>query len=658
MCGIAGFFWNQRSDHRRVSDFVSYALAHRGPDSHGRWEDANHGLTLLHRRLAILDLSRDGHQPMISSSGRYVITFNGEIYNFSDLKKTLSTVGHEFKGTSDTEVILALIEERGLPDCLEQLTGMFAFAVWDTEANQLWIARDRVGEKPLYYGWLDGRFCFASELKAFAGFSEDRQSIDPTALHYYVQYGRVPSPYAIYQGVYKLPPGSYLRLSVNDGHKKPDRFSPSPESIGHCPLRYWNPLQKSLDTSPDTLITDEETAIEETTRILQRSISLQMIADVPIGAFLSGGIDSSLIVALMQQQSSSPINTFTIGFEDHKFDEAPFAREIASHLGTHHTEFYLSADDLLQTVPRVPEIFDEPLADQSQIPTFLLAKLARQKVTVSLSGDGGDELFGGYDRHLAAHKLKTITRRLPLSLRRAIGATITNVSPELLSRIAAPLNGHLQMRHVGQKLHKLASVLGASSDLDLYSRASGHWGNPNELLRTKHAPAHSLLNIPFATWPENADITTTFMNLDLTHYLPDMVLSKLDRASMAVSLEARAPFLDHELIEHSFRLPLSLKIRERKGKWILRRILANHLPVSLLERPKSGFTMPIAAWLRSELRPWAEHLLAPNRIKSSEFFDAATVSQTWHEHLSGKRDHHNKLWNLLMFEAWREHNAL
>lgn len=658
MCGIAGFFWREGTDHRQISQLVSESLTHRGPDSFGHWDSVEAGATLIHRRLAILDLSHDGHQPMISSSGRYVTTFNGEIYNFSELKKTLALLGYRFKGTSDTEVILAGVEQWGVPEMLERCAGMFAFVIWDTAKHELWMSRDRLGEKPLYYGWIDGNLCFASELKAIEKFSPNRLSISRQSLQYYLQFGRVPAPFSIYEGVYKLPPGCVLKLSLADCRKRPDNFSPSPESSGPRPLRYWDPMRIALALSKESLITDEETALDECEKLLRNAIQLQMIADVPIGAFLSGGIDSSLIVALMQQQSKTPVNTFTIGFGERDYDEAPFARAVAAHLRTNHFEMYVSPQEVIETIPHIPEIFDEPLADQSQVPTYLLAKLARQNVTVALSGDGGDELFGGYDRQIVAPKIEKIMHTIPYPIRVLIGRAVTLCPPEMLSQLAHAISYRRassldDVKHIGSKLHKLADILAARSEIDLYVRSSSHWSKPGEVLRESQSLPQLLTNFS-GCWPVQPSIAQSFMNLDLTHYLPDDILGKLDRATMAVSLESRAPFLDHKLVEYSFRLDSSLKIRAGKGKWLLRRMLANHLPEHLFNRPKSGFTMPIANWLRAELRPWAEHLLSPERLASSGYFDVKTVQKTWQDHLSGKRDFHNKLWNLLMFEAWRE----
>lgn len=633
---------------------MSDALIHRGPDSWGEWSDSDSGLSLIHRRLAIVDLTSEGHQPMTSCSGRYIIVFNGEIYNFRELRRELEEAGAAFRGTSDTEVMLAGFEHWGVNETVEKLVGMFAFALWDRSERELWLFRDRAGEKPLYYGWLDGRFCFSSELKSLRFCSRSGLLIDRDALGAYLQFGRVPGPLSIYQGVFKLPPGSFLRLGSDMFQSAPAGFRPVPGDASGQPHRYWNPAVIYESGCSNPLSLDEGALLDEVDSLLNQIVAQQMVADVPVGAFLSGGIDSSLVVSIMQRQRSTPVNTFSIGFSDPEYDEAPYARAVAEHLGATHTELYVTPEDVMQVIPQLPTIADEPLADQSQIPTFLVSRLARQAVTVSLSGDGGDELFGGYERHIYAGKIWDIIRRLPRASRRGAAALMLGCSPAMLKRffsLAGRRAAGGGILHIAHKLHKTARLLSADSQQDLYVRFSSNWFDPERVL-----PGYVSGGLPNFShgWPDVGAIQRKFMLADLTHYLPDTILVKLDKASMAVSLESRAPFLDHRLIELSMKLPSSVLIREGKGKWILREILTRYLPREMVDRPKAGFSMPIGRWLRQELKPWASEFLSERRVREAGLFDSRQIERAWQDHLDGRRDNHIQLWNILAFEAWRE----
>lgn len=658
MCGIAGFFWGDAGAPDVLERRLADALLHRGPDSWGSWNDPAVGLSFVHRRLAILDLSAEGHQPMASATGRYEIVFNGEIYNFTVLKRELETLGAHFRGGSDTEVILAGIEAWGLPETLSRLVGMFAFAVWDNAQREIWLVRDRAGEKPLYYGWLDGRLCFSSEVKSLRFCSKNSLALDNDALGAYFQFGRVPGPLSIYRGIYKLPPGCFLRFSLDQAKREPADFSPFPGDTTLQPHRYWDPMEAyERSVGNPSAISDSEALLQVET-LLKEVVSQQMIADVPVGAFLSGGIDSSLLVSVMQQVRSTPVNTFSIGFNDSAYDEAPYARAIAHHLGTAHTELYVSPQDVLQVIPQLPTIADEPLADQSQIPTFLVSRLARQSVTVSLSGDGGDELFGGYERHIYAEKILRILNSIPWLMRAAGASALLQCTPAMISRVCSLLPGGIEQQkkilHLTHKVHKTARLLTSRSEQELYVRFSSNWFDPERIF--PNFSSKGLMNFS-GGWPQKGTIARKFMVADLTHYLPDTILQKLDKASMAVSLESRAPFLDHRLIELSLTLPPSCLIREGKGKWILRQLLSRYLPQEVLDRPKSGFSMPIASWLRGELKPWATDLLSPRRLRQAGLYNVAPISKALDEHVSGVRDNHIQLWNLLAFEAWREKHS-
>jgi len=647
MCGITGY-WSAappRDTGPAAVEAMIGALRHRGPDGGGVWQDTKAGIALGHRRLAIVDLSPEGSQPMASASGRYVIAFNGEIYNFQDLRRELQASGAKFRGTSDTEVVLASFEAWGLQRALARFVGMFAFALWDRSDAALTLARDRLGEKPLYYGWTGDSLLFGSELKALRRHFCWRGEIDRDALALSMRFGYVPAPYSIYQGIRKLLPGTFLRLT------RPVLLS---RGIG-SPVAYWaaSEIAEAGMTSP---LPDSPTeAAAQLESRLRETIRHQMIADVPLGAFLSGGVDSSTIVALMQTLSSAPVRTFSIGFHESDFDEAQSARAVARHLGTEHTELYVTPAQMLDVIPRLPEIYDEPFSDSSQVPTFLISQLARHYVTVALSGDAGDELFAGYNRYRWGSMLWRKTNWLPAGVRHAVSRLITRISPnrwdQTLAFAGPLLPGSLRFRQAGEKLHKLAAALQETTPGGLYRSLTSYWHAPLALvLGAKSIPTVAESD----HWPTAEDLSQRMMFLDLVSYLPDDILVKVDRASMATSLESRIPFLDHRIVEFAWRLPLSLKIRDGQTKWLLRQVLYRHVPRELIERPKAGFAVPVGTWLRGPLRTWAEDLLAPRRIHSEGYLDAGQVQARWKQHLSGERSWQDSLWAVLMFQAWLE----
>ena len=618
---------------------MTCAIRHRGPDAEGAWMDARAGVALGHRRLAIVDLTVEGSQPMHSPSGRYVIVFNGEIYNFQELRAELP--GIPWRGHSDTEVLLAGFDRWGIHAMLQRCSGMFAFAVWDRRERHLTLGRDRFGEKPLYYGCQGRRLLFASELKAFQKLPGFTAEIDRSALATFIQHGYIPAPYSIYQGIRKLLPGTILQIV-------PERL---PEFEN--PLSYWS-LENAVSASAlDPFRGSREEAIAELEIMLRRATRQQMMADVPLGAFLSGGVDSSTIVALMQAQSGVKVRTFSIGFHEESHNEAPYAAAVAKHLGTDHTEFYVSSTEALAVVPRIPEIYDEPFADSSQIPTYLVSQLARQHVTVSLSGDAGDELFGGYDRYAFVRRIAERLAPIPSSLRRLGGNLISGIPPRAWNMaIQAMRLNRLQRRvHVsGDRAHKLAEILRYSRPEDIYYRAISLWDSHDNpaLGAVGHKTSANAKNV----WTHIPDLTHRMMALDMSMYLPDDILVKVDRAAMAVSLETRVPLLDHRVVEFVWRLPLGFKVREGVAKWILRQVLYRYVPPALIERPKMGFGVPIGPWLRGPLRPWADELLREDRLLQDGFFSAELIRQRWREHLSGDRNWQNQLWPVLMFQAW------
>ena len=653
---------------------MAFAIRQRGPDDLGAWADPSTGVALGHARLAIIDLSAAGHQPMVSASDRYVIAFNGEIYNHLELRAELeqsgaATLGHVsidtdanfarpvWRGHSDTETLLASIERWGLEKTLQKCVGMFALALWDRDLSHLTLARDRFGEKPLYYGWLgDGEgqgdrlghqptFVFGSELKALRAHPSFKNPISRPAVAQYLRFTHVPAPLSIYEGIYKLPPGTSLRVDAQFASKPPP-------SATDGPVPYWT-LADTVQKGRREQITDEVEAVSALNNLLSEAVRLQSISDVPLGAFLSGGVDSSTIVALMQAQSSRPIQTFTVGFQEAGFDESPHAAAVARHLGTDHHALYVTASETLDVIPQLPEMYDEPFADSSQIPTYLVCNAARRKVTVALSGDAGDELLGGYNRYSWGSRIWDKVGWMPMQQRKWLGTVVQGVSVTTWDALGQVIGKD----RVGDRAHKLASrLLGARNLDDVYWSLVTEWPGGDSLVKgianresldertaQRSEPPEELVNA-----------AERMMYRDALTYLPDDILCKVDRAAMSVSLETRVPFLDHRIAELAWRLPLRMKIRGDETKWLLRQVLYQYVPRSLIERPKAGFGIPVGQWLRGPLREWAEELLDGARIEREGYFHPAPIRKAWTEHLSGQRDWTPRLWAILMFQAWLE----
>jgi len=646
MCGICGFIDGSRGQagsEDLIGKMVSH-LRHRGPDSSGYWVDPDSGVALGHSRLAILDLSEAGHQPMHSSSGRYVISYNGEIYNFRDLRGNLERGGipkATFRGHSDTEVILESIETCGMDEALRRFNGMFAFAILDRKMRRLTLARDRMGEKPLYYGRAGKAFFFASELKALRVFSDFEFKVNRDVLPLYLRYGYVPSPWSIYKDIFKLPPGMALTIDI-DQDELPE------------PYAYWSLNEVAGKGVSDRYDGSVDDATNDLDLLLRDAVKIRMESDVPLGAFLSGGIDSSLIVAMMQRETERKVKTFTIGFKDSRFNEADFAKSVAGYLQTEHTELYLSPEETRSIIPDLPTIFDEPFADPSGIPTFLVSRLAREDVTVCLSGDGGDEIFGGYRRYLGSIRDWERIRRLPKPVREPVSKMLLMMPEECwdavfnVTRRMMPAAARWMC---GSKVHELAWFLSQENLCSLYGYRNSIWKNGDDMVCNGQGSL-DLYGGRVRAVPEHSEDLESLMYMDTLRYLPDDILVKVDRSSMAVSLEARVPILDHRIVEFSWKLPVSMKSCRGKGKWILRRLLERYVPQELFDRPKHGFGVPIDEWLRNDLRDWAEDLLNESRLRAEGFFDASAVRNRWREHLEGKRNRHFQLWAVLMFEAW------
>jgi len=651
MCGIAGFVDLKVSrpaeSLANVVNRMTQALTHRGPDDSGYWVGPEAGIALGHRRLSILDLTPTGHQPMRSVCERYVIAFNGEIYNFQELRDELERQGvaSPWRGHSDTEVLLAAIAHFGVEATVKRCVGMFAFALWDRTERVLHLVRDRMGEKPLYYGWVGDTLLFASELKALTAYPEWQGEIDRDALALFLRYSYVPTPYSIYTNVQKLLPGTVLTIKTGAG---------SAAARSSNPVAYWSPRQIAEAGCANAAEQDERQLIDDLEQRLKQSIRRQMVADVPLGAFLSGGIDSSTVVALMQAQSDRPIKTFTIGFREQSYNEAEHAKAVARHLRTDHTELYVTPAEAMAVIPRLPLLYDEPFADSSQIPTFLVCQLARQGVTVSLSGDGGDELFGGYNRYFWGRRIWRNIGWMPRRLRAGSASMLRLMGRgrwrKAVDTISDATHGAHRMRNVGDALQKLADIVDVASPDDMYRRLVSHWKDPAAIVLGAKEPPTVLTDR--AQWARLADFTQRMMYLDLVSYLPDDILVKVDRAAMGVSLETRVPLLDHNVVEFAWRVPLSMKIRNGQGKWLLRQVLYRYVPKELVERPKTGFGVPIDVWLRGPLRDWAESLLDEARIRREGFFDPKPIRQKWHEHLAGRHNWQYYLWDVLMFQAW------
>jgi asparagine synthase (glutamine-hydrolysing) len=643
MCGIAGFIGPKLSKEsgNNILQKMGQQIVHRGPDAGGIWFNEEESIGFSHRRLSIVDLTIAGAQPMISNGGRYTIVFNGEIYNHNDIRQKLLQTGvPSWKGHSDTETLLAGIEAWGLEATLQECIGMFAIALWDNETKNLSLARDRMGEKPLYYGWKKKSFLFASELKAIKQHPDFDLEIDRDALCLFMRYSYIPAPFSIYKGISKLTPGCILTLSANNPEPVIKPFWSLKEIVVSSKL---NPFRGS---SQDAVIGLE--------KLLLDSVSKQLMSDVPLGAFLSGGIDSSTIVALMQAQSSQPIKTFSIGFEEALFNEAEHAKAVASHLGTDHTELYVTAADSLAVIPQLPELYDEPFADPSQIPTYLVAKLAKKHVTVSLSGDAGDELFAGYNRYSFTSNSWKKLSVIPNPIRVQIANALQSLSPNDWNNVAGVIGKILpkinSWKNIGDKLQKGARVMSSKSVSELYLGMVSHWDEPENIVINGKEPQRTEVKI------SGLNDIETMMAEDILSYLPDDILCKVDRAAMGVSLETRVPFLDHRVIEYAWSLPYEYKLRNGHAKWVLKQVLYKYVPPELIDRPKMGFGVPIDSWLRGPLREWAEELLEESRLREEGFFNPIVVRQKWREHLSGQRNWQYQIWNVLMFQAWLENS--
>ncbi|MCW5979148.1 MAG: asparagine synthase (glutamine-hydrolyzing) [Bryobacteraceae bacterium] len=647
VCGIAGFLKRGAGQPQaamcaqvvRMAD----AIRHRGPDDSGAWVDASAGIALSHRRLSIIDLSPLGHQPMESADGNWIIVFNGEIYNFQELRDELEGRGHAFWGHSDTEVMLAAFTEWGVEKSLRRFNGMFAFAVWNRAERTLYFARDRLGKKPLYYGWAGDTLLFGSELKALQAHAAFRAEIDRGALALFLRHNYIPSPHSIYRGIFKLPPAAMVAVP------------PSATGVTPAPVSYWS-AREVAEQGAGRRIAGVEEALEELGALLKSAVGLRMIADVPLGAFLSGGIDSSLVVSLMQASSARPVKTFSIGFHEQTHDEARHAKAVARHLGTEHTELYVTPRDAMDVIPRLPSMFDEPFADSSQIPTFLVSQLARTEVTVSLSGDGGDELFAGYSAYHANAKFWTRYGAMPRVVRQVLSLGARGLSPSSWDHVMARLNSWApegwRRDSPGIRLHRLANVLSQPTEETVYRSLISYWQPPFSLVPEDLEPPTAFTDP--ARRARLGSFTERMMYLDTVSYLPDDILVKVDRASMAVSLEARCPLLDHRVAEFAWRVPLEMKVRDGKGKWLIRQLLYRYVPEAMVERPKTGFEVPLGDWLRGPLRGWAERLIAPERLRSEGILNPEPLRPFWTQHINGVYDWGRRLWPVLMFQAWLE----
>lgn len=646
MCGIAGFVDARREtgadELTAIARAMARAVVHRGPDDDGAWVDPDVGVAFGHQRLSIVDLSRSGHQPMTSAGGRIVLTYNGETYNHSDLRRRLVSEGASFRGHSDTEVVVEAMAYWGVERALSQMNGMFALAAWDRRQRRLWLARDRMGEKPLYYGWVGDSLLFGSELKALREHPRFKAAISRDAVASFLRLNCVPAPATIYEGILKVRPGEAVEIDVEL------RITKS--------RQYWSVID-AAQRGTGNPIADPAAAVDELEVLLADAVGMRMLADVPVGAFLSGGIDSSLIVALAQAQQATPVRTFTIGFEEDGFDEAHHASAVSAHLHTDHTELYLRSGDALAIVPDLPTMYDEPFADSSQLPTHLVARLARERVTVTVSGDAGDELFGGYVRYDVYRKMWRSIRRLPAPARSLIARGIASRPPAWWSARAARLPSRFRQQRAGEKLHKLGLLLRTCDAQQAYGITLSQWQDP---LRAVPGAVELPTALNDAScWLDDLPLSSRPRLIDQMLYLPDDILVKVDRATMAVSLEARVPLLDHRVVELAWRMPPEILYHDGRGKWPLRSLLERHVPSEVVDRPKQGFGVPIASWLRGPLREWAEELLRPERIRDGGLLDVAVVNGLWAEHLGRDDDWAGAydLWSVLMLQAWLERSG-
>ena len=645
MCGLVGFLGGsvQFDTERGVAMLRKMAdkIVNRGPDDDGYWCDAKHRIGLGHRRLAVIDLSQAGHQPMLSASGRYVIAFNGEIYNHADMRADLSSTGYapDWRGHSDTETFLAGFEHWGIEGTLQRSTGMFAFALWDRKDNVLTLGRDRLGEKPLYYGWQDDTLLFGSELSALRAHSAFSAGVDRDALCLFLRHGYIPAPYSIYEGIRKLQPGCYLSFLEGDD--------------GPVVRSYWSAVESAVSGAANPFTGSREQAVDELERLARNSVRQQMHADVPLGAFLSGGIDSSTIVALAQAQSSRSVKTFSVGFHEAGYNEAEHAKSVAKHLGTEHTELYVTPEEAMAVIPDLPKFYCEPFADSSQIPTVLVSRMARKDVTVALSGDGGDELFCGYSRYPQSARAWRRLSGVPRVVRKMVAGGTHSISPARWDLIGRLLPKSRQIPHLGDRMHKFAQAMTSSNIDDFYLNFMlSHHRNPDLIVRDgREPPTMNSGNVPHLP---GLDEYQRMMAIDIVSYLPDDILAKVDRAAMSVSLESRVPFLDHQIVEFALSLPQAVKLHDGDLKWILRQLLYRYVPPELIDRPKKGFSVPIEHWLRGPLRDWAETLLDEKRLQDEGYFDPTAVRKMWSEYLFQSRRWHGGLWNILMFQSWLE----
>jgi asparagine synthase (glutamine-hydrolysing) len=640
MCGIAGFLKKNVSKH--ISDLKSMAnvLSHRGPDGEGMWISSDDTIGMIHTRLSIIDLTPAGDQPMISPSKRYTMAFNGEVYNHQEIKCELEKISrHNWRGTSDTEVLLVAIDAWGLEKALSKVRGMLSIALWDDCKKNIYLASDRMGEKPLYYGWVGDSFVFGSELKSLKSISGLIFEIDRSSLSLYMRYKSIPAPHSIYKDIYKITPGSIIKTNL--------------ESQKISKSLYWSIDDMAKSGCENRFKGSSEQAVLKLEDVLMESIDLQMQADVPLGSFLSGGVDSSVVSALMQSNSYEKINTFSIGFKDKRFNEAEYARAVSKSIGSSHHDMYVTSYDAMNIIPSLPSIYDEPFSDSSQIPTFLVSKIAKEKVSVVLTGDGADELFGGYNRYTLSSKLWGNISKIPLPIRGLMSSGIKSISPKNWDRLLSFL-ARSKYNNFGEKFHKGANSLNCNDMDELYVNLISQVGNPESWVLNSNS--NECLDVSTGKKKRFFDLSPIerMMANDLAGYLSADILTKVDRASMAVSLEARTPFLDSKVVEFALSLPLNYKIRNGVGKWVLREVLYKHVPRGLIERPKMGFEMPLNEWLRGPLREWSESLLNYNRLRDEGYFDADIVRQKWQEHISGQYNWQEQLWSVLMFQSWLE----
>ncbi|MFQ6016725.1 MAG: asparagine synthase (glutamine-hydrolyzing) [Kiloniellaceae bacterium] len=639
MCGITGLLrtGSPRVELAAAAAAMGATLGHRGPDDSGLWVDEPAGVAFAHRRLAIIDLSPLGHQPMTSASGRYVICYNGEVYNFQEMREELAARGAKFRGGNDTEVILAALEAWGVEAAVQRFIGMFVFALWDKTRRALTLTRDRLGIKPLYWGEHNGLFLFGSELKALTACPGCTLEVDRDALAAFVRWNYVPSPHCIYRGIRKLEPGTMLTV----------RAGQSPRVT-----RYWDMRRVAREGVANPLRRSDEWASDRLEELLKDAVKRRMVADVPLGVFLSGGTDSSLVAALMQAQSDRPVRTFTIGFREPDYNEAVHAKAVATHLGTDHTELYVEPAHALSVIPDLPRHYDEPFADSSQVPTFLVSEMTRRHVGVALSGDGGDELFAGYTRYHWAEMVRRRFGGLPRPVRAALGSLIAAGPASLWELAARPLPAGRRPQRIGERAHKLAGFLREPDEDAIYRRQHSRWSNPAEIVLGGNEPRGIAFDPTVAN--EIPGFIERMQFLDTVTYMPDDILTKVDRASMAVSLEARVPLIDHRVVEFVWRLPFSMKVRAGTDKWLLRQVLYRYVPREIIERPKMGFGVPIGRWLRGPLRDWAEALLGERRLKEEGFLESRPIRRTWDDFLAGRSPSQEPLWVVLMFQAWQD----